>query len=329
MKRTLILILFTVFGCSIIPDDAFENPPRGEFKGLVIEGRGWDEVNNKESLIKLSGTVTKPAANKFRVALSGDLDPFHFAERLNTMEYELNEASLVSNITLSFEGGRVITEDLTYESTGKLMKSVWKTGTEERTHDFIYVNNKLDRINKSVKIGNTTQTGFFQRYEPSNRPDFYHEAFYSVYPYNPSLTVPLTENYACSYLSGPDIANANYLNTNYYQINTRGSFPIPYFAIVVPESTTYRYDSNQGYNDGGMGEYPLIGLPKMRIYTGNLCGQTQMNVNIYSLLPINSFNHQVLQMISLSDERTSVVANPGRLSNYNYIEIKFEYTFSK
>ena len=107
MRNAFAVVSLFLVGCSILPDDAFENIPETQLQKITITSNtGNDPVTggdlDPEDFPSLSAVAeVSSTSNKVELEWSGDLRLFWFSSPVASTEYTFNSDNLISAITLT------------------------------------------------------------------------------------------------------------------------------------------------------------------------------------------------------------------------------------
>jgi hypothetical protein len=326
MRKTFVLLWCALVGCSIIPDDAFEEIPKSTLQKVTITSNlgpffGTDLVS--ESLV---GTVSA-SGSKRAINFTGNLDPFWFKLQIKKIEYELNSDNSLSSLVVTFYNDSIRTENFTYNSEGKLLKSVLTSEDYESTLDFFYVDNILDRIDKKVDDDGEISHGFLMKVDQ----DDYQTLYVSVFPYdnnfvlpgNPTLPIPTAPYNLCDLF---DNSNPNFHSWSIYTISDY------YFNFITPEKAP---DLQRLYVEKSISLEQKASAISGKTLQKNLnltlgCDQAGFKLNYVQVIPdINNPELKISTLFNSQPEISETMAGAFSESNFTDVQLKYEYSYDK
>jgi hypothetical protein len=321
MRKTFVLLWCTLAGCSIIPDDAFEEIPKFNLQKVTITSNLEPSESNlvSESLV---GTLSTSASGK-AINFNGNLDPFWFKSHVKRIEYELNSDNRLSSLIITFYNDSIRAESFTYNSEGKLLKNVLTSEDYESTLDFFYVDNVLDRIDKKVVDDGAVSYGFLMKVAR----DDYSTMYVSVFPYDYNFDLPALPTFpwyppACSPIVD---SNPNLLSWSTYVISFgRIEFLTPWKAGDL----TYWY----GYNaiDLQQNTSAISGkeLQKDFMFQSH-CVTAFLKLNYAQVIPEINQELEIATLFNSQAEVSETMGGTFSESRFADVQLKYEYSYDK
>jgi hypothetical protein len=326
MKKTFLWLSIFCAGCSIVPEDAFENLPAMTLKNITITS-DFEQVGSSQQLI---GVVSYEGSSMI-IDWTGTLDPFDYPEEVNKFRYDYNSAGLVTKFTTYMDDEIVRTEELSYNDQGRVSQSVFKVATTTVTDTYIYSDNVLERINRHSQVGPNEFEGFFY----TNHGGLYSVIVVAVYPYDPDLgdEPEADDEFPCGYTA---FANDNYKYGSHFELpNHDDMFQHVNYNITVLNA------AGQDVVEKNSVLYETLYLPlnkMVRTITSRLqpdptsssdCNGNLIGVSPYRLIPHLNNDYAILAMTNMPEDRYLSGGFYGQtLSEFNTLKIEFEYDYA-
>jgi len=286
MRKAIAILVGAALGaCSIIEDDFRTSVPvSSEITSIAIKSDG-DPGNS------LLGEVERdPLTGGITVNWTGNFNPFWFPAAPNTIKFDMTQQR-VSKVIVTGPNNWMLTEDFTYDGSGKLSKVVRSWNGKVSTYNFFYKDNRLDSIAQTLaQPGMTTRSGFFKRSFSQNTSIPNQDVFFAIMPFD--KTRPFPTNFY-------DYGNGTVDMTNYRAASLHVSFVDARSwygdygsrsTIRLPQWTPSNWGTEVEFSSTyGVEQYNLHNLPKNVFYfeeANNFDVDLKLNLNHLVLLDL-------------------------------------------